>query len=92
MKPRVGAVVRWDRAHNIDLDPPAWGVITGTRYGQSEWWDGYLFANIPKGFLRGVFACEYPYKHHRERKYEIIPDDQVPDHVWAALAVWRLTQ
>jgi hypothetical protein len=26
------------------------------------------------------------------KRAETVPEDEVPDHVWAALAAWRLTQ
>lgn len=79
----VGTIVRFSKFNN--KRGPVWGIAVShrgdyTRYtlfaGKHE--DGRKFEEWP--------VCE------SDDEGEIVPEDEVPDEIWAKLAAWRLVQ
>jgi hypothetical protein len=78
-----------------ELKPPVWGVVVGNN-------NYHTVAAALLNYEREPFITEdgIPRWHNGSGRgweysadeYDIVPDDEVPDEVWVALAKWRLTQ
>jgi hypothetical protein len=96
----VGTIVRILSVNDdpTAMGPDAWGVVTHdpTFERGSAGWDivAYAFkfrAKHNEAYNTPTNGNGYGW-YLQKHEYEIVPEDEVPDHIWAALAEARLTR
>lgn len=77
------------------MGPDAWGVVVYDPMMPTTSWRICVYAFKRQACHEGY---NVPHNGHsvgwylQGHEYEIVPDDEVPNHIWAALAEARLTQ
>lgn len=92
----VGNIYRITRWAAVGVDPPAYGVAVDDNSLEVLHGGPFLADAEGMSFAHYWSAVDDSYDGSgwtvdRDDTVEIVPEDEVPDEVWTALAVYRLT-